>query len=240
MPQRSRVWLTFQAFLFAILAARAPAQERAEWDVTLARGETRTIDFVTSEGTWMSVDVAPDGTWLVFDMLGHVYRMPATGGTAQSLTQNSGVALNFHPRVSPDGRSIAFISDRRGQNNLWVMDGDGGNPRIVFNDLNSRVVTPVWTPDSRYIVVRRQGVGGGGGGGGASTSGLWLYHRDGGDGVRLVEDGSAQWPSVSADGRFLYFQISSGGNDALRGHYQLRRLDIASGALAADGRKWAP
>src|SRR5436305_1125136 len=81
---------------------------RAAWDVTQARGTTRDIDFTTSEGTWMSADVSPDRAWMVFDLLGHVYRMPAAGGEATALTQSSGVALNFQPRISPDGKSIAF------------------------------------------------------------------------------------------------------------------------------------
>jgi hypothetical protein len=41
-----------------------------------------------------------------FDLPGHVYRMPSSGGTATALTQSSGVALNFQPRISPDGRQL--------------------------------------------------------------------------------------------------------------------------------------
>ncbi len=107
----------------------------------------------------MSVDVCPDGSWIVFDLLGHVYRMDAEGGTTEPLTQNSGVALNYHPRISPDGRTVAFISDRGGQDNLWIMNADGSQPRVVFHDLNSRALTPAWTPDGEYIVVRRDGIG---------------------------------------------------------------------------------
>ena len=225
-------------------------QEVGAWDVTAAYGETREIDFTTSEGTWMSVDISPDGGWIVFDLLGHVYRVPAAGGEAVSLTQNSGVAINFHPRISPDGGSIAFVSDRGGQNNLWVMDADGGNPRPVFEDMAVRVVEPAWTPDSRYIVVRRYELGG------ARARGLWMYHRDGGEGVELVggEVENPSWPSVSADGRYLYFHISTPGQgvafadpgfdgfgdhagppsaerDALQGAYNLRRMDLRSGEI---------
>src|SRR6188474_3538756 len=64
----------------------------SEWDTTLPRGNTREIDFTTSEGTWMSVDLSPDGQWVAFDLLGHVHRMPVAGGAAVSLTQSSGVA----------------------------------------------------------------------------------------------------------------------------------------------------
>src|SRR5439155_21890190 len=118
-------------------ATRPPsgAGESADrWDVTKARGATREIDFTTNEGTWMSVDPSPDGRWIVFDLLAHIYRVPTEGGDAQCLTQDSGVALNFHPRYSPDGQTIAFISDRQRQNNLWLMDADGSRPRAVFAD----------------------------------------------------------------------------------------------------------
>ena len=219
-------------------AASAPA-----WDVTQARGKTRDIDFTTNEGTWMSVDISSDGTWIVFDLLGHVYRMPAAGGEATSLTQNSGVALNFHPRISPDGRLIAFISDRRGQNNLWVMNADGSNPRAVFTDPAVRAAEPTWSADGSYIVVRRSALGGQGGGGGGG-GGLWMYHKDGGTGVPLVTEGRPEFPSLSRDGRFLYYQVAitegivSGKNDVTQGSRQLRRLEIATGT-GADGHRRA-
>jgi Tol biopolymer transport system component len=220
--------------LVASLAATPPGpaagQQPSEqpWDVTAARGETRSIDFETSEGTWLSLDVSPDGRWLVFDLLGHIYRLPAAGGEAEVLTQSSGVAVNYHPRYSPDGRSIAFISDRSGQNNLWVMNSDGSNPRSVFEDRSARASIPSWTPDGQYIVVRRQTVRSGGGGGGGT--GLWMYHRDGGDGVELLGDGGATWPSVAPDGRHVFFQHRS-GSDAFEGDYQLRRLDLRTGTV---------
>src|SRR5678815_894810 len=163
---------------------------RATWDVTQARGQTRDIDFTTSEGTWMSADLSPDRTWIVFDLLGHVYKMPSAGGAATALTQNSGVALNFQPRISPDGKTIAFISDRRGQYNLWVMNADGSNPRAVFTDLTSTALEPAWTPDGNFIVVRKGGRGGGEGG--APAGGIWMYHKDGGQGVQIIGAGAGR------------------------------------------------
>ena len=229
--------------LFSIPAVTVPtpAQTPAEpaapaptWDVTQARGKTRDIDFTTNEGTWMSVDISPDGTWITFDLLGHVYRMPSTGGEATALTQTSGVALNYHPRISPDGKLIAFISDRRGQNNLWVMNADGSNPRAVFTDPAVRAAEPAWTADGNFIVVRRSALGGGGGGEGG---GLWMYSIDGGSGVALVTQGRPESPSLSRDGRFLYYQvavtegITSGKNDVTQGSRQLRRLELATGRV---------
>lgn len=228
---RATLALVGAALLVAEVAQGQEPEARTQWDVTLARGETRTLSFSTDEGTSLSMDLSPDGQWVVFDLLGHIWRIPAAGGEAESLTQDSGVALNYHPRYSPDGSRIAFISDRRGQNNLWVMDADGGNPRAVHIDADARALTPAWTPDGEYIVIRREPLGGGGGGGGG-TGGLWMLHRDGGQGVRVLDDNSAHWPSVSSDGRWVYHHVRS-GSDALGGSYQLRRLDLRTGEVEA-------
>ena len=205
-----------------------------EWDVTLARGETREIDFTTEEGTWMSVDMSPDGAWIVFDLLGQVYRVPADGGgDAEPLTGGTGVAVSYHPRYSPDGGLIAFITDREGQSNLWVMNADGSDPRAVFTEPLTRAVEPAWTPDGEYIIVRVQSVSPNPGG----KSGLWMYHRDGGDGIQVVDgQPAAAWPSVSRDGRHLFFHVYTGppglqGRDALAGHWQVRRKDLQTGEI---------
>jgi Tol biopolymer transport system component len=223
------------SLLFLVPCASGQAADsapRQQWDVTQARGDTRTIDFTTDEGTWLSLDLAPDGNWLVFDLLGHIWRVPTAGGAAESLTQNSGVAVNYHPKVSPDGRLIAFISDRRGQSNLWVMNADGSSPRAIHTDDNVRMLTPAWTPDGQYVVVRREPLGSGGGGGGGGAGGLWMLHRDGGQGVQILADGSAHWPSVSGDGRYVYYHVRS-GSDALAGSYQIRRLELRTGEVVA-------
>ena len=193
--------ISFALFFFATAAT---AQE-SEWDVTIPRGQTRTIEFTTTEGTFISVDISPDGAWVVFDLLGHVYRVLAAGGDAECLTCNSGIALNYNPRYAPDGTQIAFISDRKGQNNLWIMDADGENPRPVTEDLMVRAFDPEWTPDGRYLMVRRQEMAALGQP--AGGSGIWLYHVDGGSGVEIVGSDvpGAGSPSASPDGRYVYF-----------------------------------
>ena len=183
----------------------------------------------------MSVDVSPGGRWIAFDLLGHIYRMPASGGEADNLTAETGLALNIHPVFSPDGSEIAFISDRLGQNNLWIMGADGSDPRAVFTDMDIRAMEPVWTPDGEYIVVRQTSMGGGG----LFEYGLFMYHRDGGSGVELVPYTIEMpgWPSVSPDGRYLYFHqfvgttLPYGGQDSSVGDFQLRRLEFATGEV---------
>jgi Tol biopolymer transport system component len=232
----------------SVLGSRAAAQQAdTAWDVTRARGKTREVDFTTAEGTWMSADVSPDGKWVVFDLLAHVYRVPIEGGTAECLTQSSGVAVNFHPRYSPDGKTIAFISDRKGQNNLWVMNADGSNPRPVYTDLYIRAVEPAWSADGRFIFVKRTELPRGTGGF-RYGSGIWMYHRDGGEGVEILgrKTAGADWPSLSRDGKYLYFQETTEGEtpawtadrdegrmvqDVLQGGTQLRRLELATSTL---------
>lgn len=209
-----------------------------KWDTTLARGDVREISFTTDEGTFMSVDVSPDGNWLVFDMLAHVYRLPIDGGEAISLTQNSGVATNYHPAISPDGRHIAFISDRGGQDNLWVMDADGGNPRQIVNDLNARFLTPEWSPDGDYLFVRKRGLPKRGT---RPAAGIWMFHKNGGKGIELVgrEQSGAAWPTATADGQWLYFhkRTSSGTTwgqwNSLAGEIQVARLNLQTGDVEA-------
>ncbi len=226
-------------------------QAELEWDTTLARGKTREIDFTTSEGTFMSADVSPDGKWIVFDLLASVYRMPITGGKAVNLTTNSGVATNYHPQYSPDGKYIAFISDRKGQSNLWIMNADGSNPVQVWQDLDARYQTPAWSADSQYIFARKQTLYKAGA---KPEEGIWMFHRSGGKGVQIVgeDQPEASWPSPSADGQFLYFEVTTGAktwagrHDALMGEIQVRRLDLQTGeireesqGILAQQRRWS-
>ena len=216
--------------LLVPLALTAQEKPAPEWDTTKARGQTREIDFDTSEGTWMSLDLSPDGKWIIFDLLGHIYRIPSSGGKAECLTQDTGVALNMNPRFSPDGKTIAFVSDRKGQNNLWLMDADGKNPRAVFTDKAFRVLSPVGTPDGNYIVVQRQGTKPG------DIEFNWtlaMYHKDGGAGIEIVaKDKAPSWHSISRDGKYLYYDsgqcppLPFGHTDPMLGCYQLRRMNL--------------
>lgn len=121
---------------------------------TLPLQPSRTVAFTTSEGTHLSLDVSPDGSSIIFDMLGDIYRLPIEGGEAEALTR--GMALDTQPVFSPDGRSILFVSDRSGAENLWLMDADGQNARqLSFHDDNPVWISPEWSPDGSRILASR-------------------------------------------------------------------------------------
>ncbi len=86
----------------------------------LALDPARNISIDTDEGSWLSVDVSPDGKTIVFDLLGDLYTMPSTGGEAAALT--SGMQFDAQPRFSPDGKLVVFTSDRDGGDNVWTID----------------------------------------------------------------------------------------------------------------------
>jgi Tol biopolymer transport system component len=74
------------------------------WDVNGPLGESAEFRLNTDEGTWMNLDVHPDGDQIVFDLLGDLYLVQAAGGEAKQLTE--GAAYDIQPRFSPDGSKI--------------------------------------------------------------------------------------------------------------------------------------
>ena len=140
--------------LTILLASAALAEEEAPtWDVNAPPGPAQEVSIDVTEGTWMSVDVSPDGALLVFDLLGDLYLLPIAGGEATSLTE--GMAWDMQPRFSPDGRSVAFTSDRAGGDNLWVIDIESSETTQVTEESFRLVTSPAWHPSGDYLVGRK-------------------------------------------------------------------------------------
>ncbi|MFM1889196.1 MAG: hypothetical protein RL501_1483, partial [Bacteroidota bacterium] len=105
----------------------------------------RKVQFSTQEGTWISVDVHPSGTKIVFDLMGDIYEMPITGGAAKAITQ--GVPYDVHPKYSPDGNSIVFISDKSGSDNIWTLElKEGSEPKALTKDNDQLYASADWSP----------------------------------------------------------------------------------------------
>ena len=147
-------------------AAKAAAKNK-----TLPLIATRSLKFTATEGTWISLDVSPDGGKILFELLGDLYTLPIGGGTATRIT--TGQAFDMQPRYSPDGKSIVFVSDRNGSENLWVADADGANARALTTTERQDYLSPVWAPDSRTVIATK-------------GSQLWLYYKDGGSGIQMT------------------------------------------------------
>jgi Tol biopolymer transport system component len=112
----------------------------------------RSVEFSTTQVTVADVAAGPDANDVVFSLLGHLFRIPLTGGTASQLTFGS--SYDDSPAYSPDGRSIAFISDRdRGEANVFVLSLSSGQITQLTHDAQAGV--PVWTPDGKAIVYLR-------------------------------------------------------------------------------------
>ena len=224
------------ARIAAASTADADKDDDAKWDVQAPPGPSRDISIDVTRGTWMSLDVSPDGQTVVFDLLGDIYVMPIGGGEARAIA--SGIAWDMQPKWSPDGRHIAFTSDRAGGDNIWIMDADGSNPTQVSKETFRLLNQPEWSPDGEFVIGRKHFTSARSLGAGE----LWMYHRSGGGGVQMTERRTPQKdtgePAFSPDGRYVYFS-----DDATPGNtfeyskdvngqiYIIRRLDRETGEI---------
>lgn len=221
-----------------LFSASAFSDDQApKWDVNAPlNAPLEQAQIQVSEGTWMNLSLSPDGKYLVFDLLGDIYRIPAQGGEAKPLAQ--GIAWQMQPVYSPDGKYIAFTSDQDGGDNIWVMNADGSNPRPVTNETFRLLNSPAWSPDSQYLVARKHFTASRSLGAGE----VWLYHIAGGEGVKLTERPNDQKdlgePAYSPDGRYIYFsQDATPGKtfhyskDSVKGIYKIKRYDTQTGDI---------
>jgi imidazolonepropionase-like amidohydrolase/Tol biopolymer transport system component len=219
------------ALLFAFSSLALHAQK---WNVENPPGPQKKVDITTDEGTWMNLDVSPDGQTIVFDILGDIYSMPVIGGKASLLA--GGKAWEIQPRFSPDGREISYTSDKNGGDNIWIMNVDGSNKHPLTNESFRLLNNASWTPDGQYLVARKHFTGTRSLGAGE----LWLYNKAGGDGIQLTKRKNDQQdagePVASPDGKYIYWSedLTPGpefqyNKDPYKGIYAIQRLNRQTG-----------
>ncbi len=233
--------LSVLLILLLFIAAPTLAQGNSkEWSVNAPPGEHSEVKLDVTEGTWMSLDVSPDGKTLAFDLLGDLYLLPISGGEARAVT--SGLAWNMQPKFSPDGRKLAYTSDRGGGDNLWVMDLSQGeaSAKAVTKESFRLLNQPAWEPSGDLLVGRKHFTGTRSLGAGE----IWAYYPDGEarEGLQLTKRQNDQLdlgePAFSPDGRYLYFSrdITAGptfqyNKDPNAGIYAIECLDRQSGKV---------
>lgn len=224
-------------------------EPESKWSIEKPAGVLSQQKIDVNEGTWISVDVDPTGQEIVFDLLGDLYIMPITGASGPDLFPEkltSGIAWDFQPRFSHDGKWIAFTSDRDGKDgtagdNIWVIERKTGKLQQVTNEPFRLLNGPSWSPDDRYIVARkhftsRRSLGAGE---------MWMYHRDAAAhdamaGVQLTRRANDQKdvnePVFSPDGRYLYYSQDTTPGDTFQYDkdsngqiYTIQRLDLQKG-----------
>ena len=230
-------WWKYSVLALAVAGTvHAKEDDNKKWDVNNAPGEKATVSLDTRTGTWMTVDVSPDGKQIVFDLLGDLYVMPIGGGDAKALTHS--MAWEMQARFSPDGKKITYMSDAGGGDNIWVMNADGSDAKAVTSEDFRLLNNPVWHPNGEYIAARKHYTGTRSLGSGE----IWLYHVSGGKGVQLNEKPNWQKdlgePAFSPDGRYVYFsQDTTAGKsfeynkDSNKQIFQIFRMDLGNGSV---------
>lgn len=217
-----QIWAQEEAQATPTPAAEAKADEKKDEKPLSLEGMTEKLAFTVDEGTWVSLDITPDGQTIVFELLGDLYTLPIAGGEATAITR--GLGYDSQPRISPNGEYITFISDRKGNDNVWIADIDGENAREITSADRLRLVSPEWTADGDYVAVTELG----------SKANIKLFHREGGSGVALKAMGSddgieGAGVTMAPDGNTLYFATPTG--DAFPGA-QIMRLDRDTGRMS--------
>lgn len=229
--------LSCSTSVFAQTATTGAKPEK--WDVNAPPGmTTHKVPIRVDEGSWMNVDVAPDGRTIAFDLLGDIYVMPIEGGTPTRIAD--GLAYEHQPRFSPDGKRIAFVSDRGGGDNIWLMNRDGSDKRQLSKEEFRLLNQPSWSPDGQFIVAKKHFTTGRS----LGTGEVWMYHVSGGSGVPLVKKPNDRHqkelgePVFAPDGKGIYYtrNVTPGpifeyAQDSNSDLFHIERYDLNEGKV---------
>ena len=227
--------LTF-SISFLMFSQKKSSEKSEKWDVNnpYKDWKLKSFNLNTDEGTWMNLDVSPDGKTIVFDLLGDIYMLPISGGKATPLRE--GLAYEVQPKFSPDGKYISFTSDVGGGDNIWIMTTDGKEAKAITKESFRLLNNATWMPDGKSIIAKKhftstRSIGSGE---------MWQYFFSGEGGIQLTKKKNEQQdvndPTVSPDGKYLYFDedMYPGGyfqynKDPNKQIYVIKRYDFKTG-----------
>lgn len=184
----------------------------------------RKVKIKSTEGSWISLDVSPDGKTIAFDLLGDIYLLPFTGGKARPFLKD--MSFESHPKFSPDGKHILVVSDRSGGENVWRFALDRKDSLQITKGNTDNIQSAEWTPDGQYVVASK----------GRRNLKLWLFHKDGGGGAQLIskpDNLKTVEPAFGNDGRYVWFSQRTGSwnYNAQLPQYQVALYDRETGDI---------
>lgn len=207
-----------------------PALAAQSWDVSSPGQPYRDVEFTVQEGTWMSVDVSPDGQQLIFDLLGDIYTLPVSGGEAKLI--HGGPAMQRTPRFSADGSQLLFVSDASGAENVWISKVDGSGARAVTHETRDLIQAANWGPDTQSVVAsfiparHPQRL----------SAEIRLYELGGGSRTLVPvpkNQRDVAEPVLAPDGQYVYYteRLTTPNIyiDANHINYAIKRLDVHTG-----------
>jgi Tol biopolymer transport system component len=189
------------------------------WRVAVAGGEPQRLPVGGDNA--VSPSVSLNGQRLSYVKISGgttIYRVALPNGTRQNGTSTTFVSStreDISPRYSPDGKRVAFQSDRSGNPEIWMCDSDGHNVTQLTSFRKGQAGTPQWSPDGSQIAFDYREYG---------TSDVYVVNVSGGVSRRLTtEDSDDSVPSWSRDGRYLYFASTRSGD------LQVWKMPVAGG-----------
>jgi tricorn protease len=215
------------------------------WKLDVASGKSAEvkIDIVTEEKSNQvetvaieneadSFDISPSGKRAVISARNQLFTVATDKGDISTIANDGGASRNEDPAWSPDGKHIAFISDRSGREEVYLVDPDGKNLKRI-SDLDTDKGSIVWAPDSKSLIF------------GSTDKKLYLFNLADGKSRVLTASALAEprHPAFSPDGKWVSFTKQ---DETLRSHVYVmavtggpeRRIAEGDQSFSEGGAVW--